>query len=185
MNESIIAVRYTKALFNLALEKNVLEKVREDMDYVSEAYKISEELRFIIDNPVLKPSKKVQIVKDVFKDSNDLTKSFIEILIKNRRENLLPFITIDFKDKYLKFKNIETVSFVSAVRVDEKIIEKIKRSIEQSIKKEIIIDKVENPNIIGGFILKIGDKQYDSSIRKKLNILKQEIKNTQITKLKY
>ncbi len=132
MNESIISVRYTKALFLLAKEKELLDIVKNDMETVFNVMNDSDELQNIFQNPVLKPTKKQEIIKQVFTSFNGLTLSFINLLIKNRRENHLFDISRNFLDRYKQNKGIETALFTTATNMDLKMIEKVKDFIKTS-----------------------------------------------------
>lgn len=180
MNESIISVRYTKALFLLAKEKELLDIVKNDMETVFNVMNDSDELQNIFQNPVLKPSKKQEIIKQVFTSFNGLTLSFINLLIKNRRENHLFDISRNFLDSYKQNKGIETALFTTATNMDLKMIEKVKDFIKTSLKTDIELTNKIDQNIIAGFVIRVGDRQYDSSVKSNLNKIKKKLLNTSI-----
>jgi F-type H+-transporting ATPase subunit delta len=175
MNESIISVRYSKALFNLAKEKGTLEVVKNDMDAVFTLMKESNELQLLFQNPVLKPSKKSEAVDQIFKSFNTSTLSFIKLLIKNRREEHLMDISRYFLDKYMHYKGIENATFTSATTVDKSMLENIKQLIRTLLKTEVELTTSVDERLIGGFILRVGDKQFDASVHSKLNQIKQKL----------
>lgn len=180
MNESIISVRYTKALFSLALDKGLLDVVKNDMETVYFVMNESEELQNIFQNPVLNASHKNEIVKLIFKSFNKITISFIGILIKNRREEYLHDISRNFLEKYKHYKGIETANLTTAVSVDKKMLEKVKELIKKLIKKEIEISNQIDNRIIGGFLIRVGDRQIDATVQTNLNIIKRKLLNTTI-----
>jgi F-type H+-transporting ATPase subunit delta len=180
MNESIISVRYSKALFNLAKEKSVIEAIKQDMETVFSLMKESEALQYVFQNPVLKPSKKNEVVKKIFTSFNPISLSFIELLIKNHREEYLFDISRNFLDKYMQHKGIETAVFTSVNKVDEAILEKVKKLIQTLLKKDVELSNVIDNRILGGFILRVGDKQFDASVQSKLNKIKQKLVKTSV-----
>ncbi len=182
MNESLVSSRYTKALFNLGIEKQILDALKADIEYIYTVYRSSEPFKALLQNPVLKPGQKINIIREAFQSLNEVTLSFIDSLIHNRREELLPFIAVSFIDKYNRYKGIETVTITTSTILSEENLNKIKSLLAEKIKKEIVIQQQEDPSLIGGFILRIDDKQIDASIRSRLNKIRQNLLNTQLLK---
>jgi F-type H+-transporting ATPase subunit delta len=180
MNESIISVRYTKAIFALAKEKNLLEEVKSDVETIFSLMNESSELLVVFKSPVLKPSKKKELVKLVFGSFNKITISFINLLIDNRREEHLHDISRNFIDKYRKYKRIESAQFTTSVHIDSTVLTKVKQLIENVLKTEVEFTGKIDDRIIGGFILRVGDKQFDASVQTSLNKVKRKLLNTTI-----
>jgi F-type H+-transporting ATPase subunit delta len=180
MNESIISVRYTKALFSLAIEKKILDVVKSDIEVVFSVMSESDELQHIFQNPVLKPSKKQEIVKNVFSSFNKMTLSFINLLIKNRRESHLYDISRNFLSKFRKYNNIESASLTTAIEIDSVLLEKVKNLIKTSLKTEIDLSTKIDNKIIGGFIIRVGDRQVDSSVKSNINKIRKKLLNATI-----
>ena len=139
MNESIISVRYTKALFEAAKEINVIEAVKEDIDTIFNVMNESQELQFVFKNPVLKPSKKQEVIQQIFKNFNQLTLSFINLLIKNRREVYLHDISRNFLVKYAKSKGIEAAVFTTTKSIGNDILNEVKNIIKSVLNTNIDI----------------------------------------------
>jgi F-type H+-transporting ATPase subunit delta len=175
MNESLISVRYSKALFNLANEKNILDVVKNDIDVIYQLLSESNELQLLFQNPVLKPSKKSELVSQLFQSFNQSTLSFINLLIKKRREEYIFDISRDFINKYMHFKGIESAVFTSAISVDKSTLQNIKQLIHSMLNTNIELRNAVDERIIGGFVLRIGDKQFDASVQSKLNMIKQKL----------
>lgn len=178
MNESIISVRYTKAIFNLAKDKNIIDEVKADMELVYNLMSQSKELQIVFQNPVLKPSHKKDIVERIFIGFNKMTLSFLNLLIENRREEHLLDISRNFLMKYKQYKGIEQGAFITAMAVDEKVLDKVKTIIKQVLKTDIELTNEVNEHILGGFILRVGDTQFDASIESGLNKIKRKLLNT-------
>ncbi len=180
MNESIISVRYTKAIFSIANEKRALEAVKADMEQIFNLMNESQELQMLFQNPVLKPSKKEELVREIFKDFNHYTLSFISLLIDNHREEYLHDISRNFLDRYRKFKGIESGILTTAVKIPDGTMENIRKQINASLQKDVELQNKVNEDIIGGLIIQIGDKQYDASIKSNLEKVKRRLLNTSI-----
>lgn len=180
MNESIISVRYSKALFNLSKDKSIIDAVKMDMETVFTLMNESEELQHVFQNPVLKPSKKGEIVKQLFPSFNTISLSFIDLLIKNRREEYLFDISRDFLKKYMQHKGIENAVFTSAIAVDSAMLEKVRAIVRSLLKTEVELSNVVEKKILGGFVLRVGDRQFDASVQAKLNKIKQKLVKTSI-----
>lgn len=180
MNESIVTVRYTKALFNKAIEVDLLDAVKDDMKTVFEVMNESKELLFVFKNPILKPSKKQEVIKNIFNKFNQLTLSFINLLIKNRREEFLHDISRNFLTKYTKSKGIEFAVLTTAHVVDADFLEKVKEVIKNTLKTDIEIKSQTDQRIIGGFIIRVGDNQLDASVQSNLKRFKKKLLNTTI-----
>ena len=178
MELSSINVRYARALFYLAREKNLVEVIKTDLELIVRVGKMTPEFDWILSNPVIKPSKKIEIAKSVFSSMiQPVTMTFIELLIKNKREHQLYGIVRWYIHQYNLFKGIETATFISAVPLDEIIRNSVKNIINAHFKKEIQLIEIVNPDIIGGYILKIDDLQYDGSISSGLKKIRRELIN--------
>jgi F-type H+-transporting ATPase subunit delta len=178
MELSSINVRYARALFSLAREKNLVEFIKTDLELVVRVGKMMPEFDWILSNPVIKPSKKVEIVKGVFSSMvQPITVTFLEMLIKNKRENQLYGIVRWYLHEYNLFKGIDTATFVSAIPLDESIRNSVKSIIRTHFNKELHLIEIVNPDIIGGYILKIDDLQYDGSISSALKKIRRELIN--------
>ncbi|MCK4664501.1 MAG: ATP synthase F1 subunit delta [Bacteroidales bacterium] len=183
MNDSKITVRYAKALFSLAKEKQLLDDIKKDMTLVYSVCNDIDEFSLLLESPVIKPSKKLSIINTIFKNKiNDISLSFLKLVIKNRRDNYLKLISLNFIDFYKKSKGIKTVVLTSAVELDKDLKTKIIDQIKKSLKTEIELSEKVDKDILGGFILRIEDKQIDASISTKLKNIKQKLINTSIDK---
>ena len=181
MDESAITVRYAKALFSLAKEKNQLVALKEDMDLISGVCSQSEEFMLLLKSPVVKTSEKVHIIQLIFqKKISPLTLKFLELVTQNKREVFIPAMCRNILSLIRKEKNIKTAVITTAQALDEKLLDKAKRILEEELKTKIELSAKVNSQLIGGLILRIDDKQYDASILTQLKKLKQEMLKTQV-----
>ncbi|MCX6253387.1 MAG: ATP synthase F1 subunit delta [Bacteroidia bacterium] len=178
MNDGKITVRYSKALFQSALEKKILDKVNQDMIFISEVCKIPEAKEFL-HNPVIVPSKKMAIFHKMLGDNVErITLSLIDLVVKNGRENYIPAITRVFIHEAMKYKGITESALTTAVKVDSKIKKQITDLISEVFKTKVELKETIDTEIVGGFILRVDDNYIDASIRNKLRKIKKELKGS-------
>ena len=174
MKNSKTANRYAKALLELSLEKGNLDAVNGNMQVLSDTINDSADLRSLIKNPTVKEEEKNTIFTAFFGKTFDAdTMNFISLLTKNKRTEILPEVTQQFITQYRANKNIVTAEVTSATELDEEQ----KKSIIALLKHDGEVEMLEmiNPALIGGFIVKVGDKQIDASIATKFKNLRKEI----------
>ncbi len=181
MNDSKISVRYSRALFQSALEKKILDKVNQDMIFISEVCKIPETKDFL-HNPVIPPSKKTSIFHNVLGNNVEkITLSLIDLVVKNGRESHIPAIARVFIHETLKYKGITESVLTTAVKVDPRIKKQIEDLISQVFKTKVEIEEKIDKEIIGGFILRIDDNFIDASIKNKLRKIRKELKGSALS----
>jgi F-type H+-transporting ATPase subunit delta len=175
MNESKITTRYAKALFKLAQEQNLLDKIKQDLDFVYQAIDIKE-FRDLINSPIIPVSQKKQVFVELFKDRIDnSTLNFLLILAENRREQFLKIIILDFYKLYRQALGITQVELITAVELSEQTKQEFINILKKITNHKIDLIHKVNPEIIGGFIIRIDDRQLDTSIATQLQKLKKHI----------
>jgi F-type H+-transporting ATPase subunit delta len=181
MNNSKISVRYSRALFQSALEKKILDKVNQDMLFISEICKIPETREFLT-SPIIVPSKKEAVFHGML-DGNveKITLSLIDLIVKNGRESFLPAIARVFIHETKKFRGITDSALTTAVKVDENVKKQIIDLVSKTFKTNVDLKENIDPEIIGGFILQVDDNYIDASIRYKLRKIKKELKGSVLT----
>jgi F-type H+-transporting ATPase subunit delta len=175
MNDSKISVRYSRAIFQSAVEKKILDKVYQDMIFISEICRTPETKEFL-QSPIISPSKKQAIFHKMF-DGNveKITLSLFDITVKNGRESFIPAIARNFIHETKKFRGITESVLTTAVKVDEVVKKQITSLISEIFKTTVELKETVDPEIIGGFILQIDDNYIDASIRNKLRTIKKEL----------
>jgi len=174
MIETKVSKRYAKSLIDLSNEKGVLDVVSNDMKLFSSVCVENRELALMLSNPIISGDKKLKILQQIFSQKmNQLTMTFFEIVIRKGREKYLVQIAKDFIDQYKILKKIITAEIVSAVGLDDNLRKKIYDMVRKDSNSEVeLIEKVNN-KLIGGFVLRIGDRQYDASISSEIRKLTQ------------
>lgn len=169
---SKVAARYAKSLLDLSIEKGSVEKVYADMKLVLGTCRESHDLRVLLNSPIIKSDKKLAVFKEIFSSKIEkLTLDFLTIIIHKRREMYIVETSEAFVDQYKKYKNILTAIVTTAFGLDDELRKKVLEVVKKSANSEIeLIEKVDK-NLIGGFIIRVGDKQDDTSIARKLKSL--------------
>lgn len=182
MNESQISVRYAKALFQSASEKQILDDVFKDMELLSETWKLND-FQYMMMLPSLQPSQKNKIIEALFQHNiSEISISMIHLVIKNKRESYLPGIARNYKDLYRRARDIRTATLVTAQPVDEGAMNRIKELIRKAYQADVEMTSDLDEDIIGGFILTIEDMQYDASVSSNLRKMKKQLLQTTIEK---
>lgn len=175
MQSSILAQRYAKALFELSLELGRLEEVRKDMDLLLDTAGESREFRLFLASPVIQADRKAAILHSIFSGKVDeLTLRFFELLAKNRRESSLGAIGTEFIELYKIHHNITTVVVQTAQKIGPELRDEIVARLAKRTGGAIdLVEKVDG-KLVGGFIVTVGNDQYDASVLTVFNKLKKE-----------
>jgi len=178
MNQGIISTRYAKALIKVGCDNNCLDSMKADMELIGGTISENPMFRQILDNPVIKPPQKRRVMSELLeKRIQPLTLNFINIIIHNRREILLADVARNFVDLYEKMKGIKRAHVVSATEMNDETKQKLQSQLKALYKSEVQMSAETNPDLIGGFILRVGDQQYDASLSSGLERLKKKMIN--------
>lgn len=187
MRNTRVAKRYSKALMDMAVETNQVEAVKNDVDTIRKA--VTGELNQILMSPVIKHDKKVSIFKAIFSGKvTPLTESFFNLLFAKGREVGMVDILDAFDASYRELKGIEIIELTTAVPVSEEVKNIVKHNFQQLDRckgKTLEVRESVDENILGGFVVQLGDQLYDASIRHDLHLIKKQfVENMYIQKIR-
>ena len=171
------AVRYARAILDIAHEKGVSTPVSNDMTLVALAINENSELSTFIQNPTINVEVKEKALLEVFSSVNIVTKSLFHLLFENKRFEILGAIATAYNQLFEEMNGMETATVTTAFPMTEELEAKVLTKILTLSNKKVNIKNIIDPAIIGGFILRIGDQQYNASIANKLQVLKRELSN--------
>lgn len=176
MSEIKVAGRYAKSLIDLAVENNGLAESYNDMVLFEKVVDETPELEAILKNPIVPLDKKVGILNGIFAGKvGQLSLNFFKIVVNKGRSAILFATAKQFIKQYNEIKGIFTADVTSATTLSAEakaqIIETVKKELGAN---EVIVNEKIDEKLIGGFILKVGDKQFDASIASGLNKLRKE-----------
>jgi len=172
MSEIQVASRYAKSLIDLAEEQNVLEKVKADIEGVVRTLRENGELRAVLANPIVSPDKKFAVLNQIFGSIEPMILAFFKIVVNKGRSGSLYDTARQFLEEYNMRKGIINATVISAAPLSEKNRQEITQVVEEATNGRVILETLVNPDLIGGFVLKVGDKQVDTTISGRLNRLK-------------
>ncbi len=168
------AIRYAKALLSLAEEQKSAEVLNNDMSSIANAVSENKELTDMLQSPVIPAAVKKSALSAIFKDNNQLTNNLIDTLIINKRIQILGDIAHSYNQLYTQSQGEQTAIVTTAVPLTGELTSKVLAKVKELTGKEASIENIVDESVLGGFILRVGDIQYDASIANKLNKLKRE-----------
>ncbi|HEX2898479.1 MAG TPA: ATP synthase F1 subunit delta [Bacteroidia bacterium] len=175
MIEIKLGDRYANSILVLAQERGQVERVREDFQLIQKVCRSNPDFVNMLESPLIKSDKKQNILDAIFgKSFCDITQTLIEIIVRKRREGYLDDIADRYLFQYDKLNNITRGVLRSAAPLTADHIAKIKQLVEKEFKTSFEIVHEIDPTLLGGFVLNIGDRQFDASISTRLRALKNE-----------
>lgn len=185
MSDIRVASRYAKSLIELANEKGILEQVHQDMLLFSKVVSQNRDFHLLLTNPIIKSDKKLAVINQIFTGKvQQLTSMFFNIVAKKSRESALSSIASEFEKLYDEQKGIQQVTVTSAMPLATAQRDALGKQLAAETGKTIHMTELIDPSLIGGFVLRVGDKQIDSSVKNSLRKLKNDFKdNSYINKL--
>ncbi len=177
MKVSKAAKRYVKAVFELARQQNQLDRLARDMQAAQQIFETHPELIDFLRRPTVAASAKSQTLRKIFSgDFSPLFRQLLDLLARRKRLELLPDIAYLFNEHYKKAQGIVEARVTLAVPVTDELRNQFLEKVKQITGKDRIELQMEtDPDIIGGYILQIGDLRIDDSVRGKIRKIKQKI----------
>ncbi|MCG2417414.1 ATP synthase F1 subunit delta [Aequorivita sp. F47161] len=169
------ATRYAKAILQKANENNTEAVVFGDMQSVYKTIEDSRELRAVLQSPVIKANDKKDALLKIFSKQSEATHALINILVANKRAPLLSNVAKSYIDIYNDQQGVKKATVITAVPLSPEMETKVLAKVtELTGSKKVTLNSEIDPEIIGGFILRMGDTQYNASIANQLGNLKRE-----------
>ncbi|MDR0186321.1 F0F1 ATP synthase subunit delta [Prevotella brunnea] len=177
MDIGVISVRYARALLKGAQQQKQEDYLYQEMQTLLKSYSQVSQLRSTIENPMLPKNKKQELIRQACgNDNSELLKSFISLVLKEGREDLLIFIANSYISLYRKQKNIIQGKLTTAVPVTPAIEEKMKSLVHANTAGTVEFKVKVDPDVIGGFILEYDTYRMDASVKTKLNSVLAQLK---------
>ena len=179
MKDARAALRYAKAILNLAKDVKEESAVDKDMQLIVATISENQEFEVVLDSPIIKPADKMKVLNAMFKDKvNNITLGLFNLLLENKRISLLSSIAKQYSILFDYYKHIQVAKVTTVVPITSEIEKQVLAKIEALTGDKANLENEVNPAILGGFILRVGDVQYDASISNYLNELKKEFDNS-------
>ena len=171
------AIRYAKAILETALSSGKENQVNDDMKSIINAVNSSADLKDFLASPIITSEVKMNVLSEVFGSVQADTKSLFRLLQENKRFEILEAIATQFNAQFDEMNGVEVAKVTTAFPITAELEAKILAKAKAISTKKITIQNTVDPSIIGGFILRIGDKQYNASVSNRLQELKREFSN--------
>lgn len=176
MNRSLIADRYAKALFKLAIEQDILEKVNADVKLLQQLCDEADEFNNLLKSPVIKPEQKKAALHAVLEQKiSGSTLNLLDLLIANNREGYLEDINRGFTGMYKNEKGIKAVTLYTAIVMDKAQVQIVSDFLQKQFGAPVELTLKVNPELLGGFKITVDGKMADSSISSKLKNVKKQL----------
>jgi F-type H+-transporting ATPase subunit delta len=176
MSENRIAKRYSKSLFDLCQTKGVTDAVYTDLVEFVAVLKENRQLTNTLKSPIVNQDQKTKILNGLFNGFNSETLNFLNFVTSKKRESNLLAIASDFISLYNDGKGIAFATVTSAVPLNQDALTKIKTMLGSQMEhKNVELENIIDPSVIGGMVIRFGDKLLDMSISKELKDLRQEL----------
>lgn len=178
MSESRAAIRYAKAILDLAVDNKATDAVEKDMRSIVGTISESKELRDMLASPVISNTAKKEALHKIFKGSNAISEGLTTMLVDNKRVAILNEVALKYIILNEQLKGKDVAFLTTAVPMNAALEKKVLKQVTSITGKEVTIENKIDESIIGGFVLRVGDLQYDASIANKLNNIKREFTNS-------
>src|SRR5690625_304229 len=172
----VVAKRYADALFQLATEKSIDEKLISELQTVKQVFQDDDQLSSFLNHPRVTNEKKLQLIDTSFEKLNKYIVNTLKLLVERHRIDNVTAIVDEYNHLYNEANGIAvaTVYSTRALTDDEKA--QLEASYQKRFnKKQVTIENEVDPSLLGGMKIRVGNTIYDGSIQGKLNRLKQNI----------
>jgi len=171
-----IASRYAKSLLDLSIEKKILEPINDDMRLLNQVCEENHELVLLLNNPIVSLETKSKVLKKIFEGKVEkLTITFFDIIVKKGREKFLHEVAKAFITQYNEYKHIILAEVTTTFTLTDELRAEVKKVVKEISGKTVELTEKVDESIIGGVVIKVGDRQIDDSISAKLNVLKRDL----------
>lgn len=168
------AIRYAKALLSLASEQKTAEAVNNDMKLIANTIAENDDLDIVLKSAVIKSELKKETLNNIFPKINKISSGLFDLLVSNKRLHILGDIVTKYNSLYDQLIGKETAIVTTAIPMTKDLELKVLAKVKDLTNKSVELENIVDDSIIGGFILRVGDKQYNASVANKLNKLKRE-----------
>lgn len=181
MNNTVLAKRYAKALFQVGKEENALDDFSKTLSEMAALYTEMPEVVDGLTNPLYPQEVREKVMEHLVgaMKASILMANFLNLLVQKRRADVLPEIAMVFKALVDDDRNMCQGTVISASEISSDLNEKIKATLEKITGKQVVVSNEVDPTIIGGIIARVGDLVMDGSIKTQLKGLEESIKGSE------
>lgn len=177
MKENVLARRYARALFEIARERKILDKVHGDMNSLQANLAANQELRMVVDSQDVSKHEKQQVFGTLLKGKvSDVFLNFLFLLCKKNREILIDTISREFDALMDKYNRKLRAATVTAIPLDSEVLTRLKELLDDTYDADVKIDNMTDPGILGGIVIEVGGQVFDGSLASQLRRLKSQLR---------
>lgn len=178
MSRAVVATRYARAIFDLGVETNTLPELCEKVGRFARLYAESDELKSVLDNPMVELEKRESILRDVADrvGLSGTALNAVRLLAHRHKLTALPEIAKQLGSLSDQKAGLVRATVTTAVRMPESFYERLRGELEAATARRIVIERREDPAIIGGVVTRIGDNTIDGSVRGQLAEIERSIR---------
>jgi F-type H+-transporting ATPase subunit delta len=168
MSEAIVAKRYAKAIFELASEQNILPKLEQDLLVIHQTVKGTKDFSQLLSAPSIDKATKKKLLKDAFKDMHPYSQNLLFLLVDRNRFSLLADIYHAFHQMVMEAKGQVEAWVTSAFPLSDEDRQALLTVFEQRTNKKISMHTQVDSDLLGGVVVRIGNRVYDGSLATQL-----------------
>jgi len=172
----LVSNRYASALFEIAFEEQIYEKVKDELNFILQCFENEPQLYQLLKSPLITADEKKDIVSTVFKDriSKEVF-NFIRIIIDKGREEYIDAVVKEYRILADAVKNKVEAVAITAVPMDKQDLLKLQVNLSMSSGKNVQLQNVVDPTIIGGVLVRIGNKVIDGTVKSRLANMQEQL----------
>ncbi|CAI8224222.1 MAG: ATP synthase subunit delta [Flavobacteriaceae bacterium] len=175
MIQNRAAIRYAKAILEFALEQKAEEAVQRDFEQVTATLEQSKDLAKLLESPVMEASEKKEVLGKIFSNQAPATQKAMALLAKNQRINLLGQVAQEYQKRIDALQGVQKAQVTTAAPLEKALEKEVLGMAQKLTPQKVILENKIDPTLLGGFVLQIGDLQYNASVAQQLRTLKQEL----------
>lgn len=177
----LVGSRYASALFEVGLESEKINLFHDELIFLVGVFNSEPKLMDIFNHPKVTDKEKKELIDNIFGERISAEmKNFLYVLVDKNRETDIFDIANSYEEMYNDHENILNIVAITSIPMDDSRLEKLKLSLEAKFEKNIVIKNEIDKNILGGVVLKIGDKLIDGSIKAELDSIRQALKSATV-----
>ena len=170
-----IAQVYARALFDVAVERDALDEIRDQLGAFADAMHESHDLAVFFFSPYFSVPEKKDGLKRTVQDADPAVVNFLEALIERHRMPAIFRIRTDFDAMWEKERRRLPVQITSAIELDRSVVDSLGKRIGEQVDRQVEVSSDVDPDILGGVVLRVGNVILDASIKNRLEQLRKQV----------
>jgi len=179
MLKGAVGSRYAEALFAIAQEQGKIDQLEEELQGINQVIAGSRELQKVLYHPQITPEEKKEIVKNIFAGRvSPVATNFLYLLVDHKREMFLKDIVAYFTEMANRARNLAQVQVTSAGELNAGQKKQLNEMLEKITCKKVRAEYAVDPSLIGGVVVRIGDRVLDGSVKTRLATMREHLRQT-------